>query len=285
LRTQPRTSMSSASSRSENFASTVSTRSDLPGGAYSTPPPQPAYASTSSSASTNATGRRVETRSRISATETTAREVESRALHSDSAVEDATNRPGSSTRRSSGGSGDMGTQETAGTSATAHRTARTTTTSTASTRPVADNPRSISNDIMESSVLSRSRSLALRVPSSAIASAPRRTATRRTIEGDCGICLEPLRESSGGRSSSSCSEGENNGHAATADGEASGSVRSTAAQDSYGGNGREYAELTWCKTHCGVNYHAGCMRSWLTTAPSPTCPTCRGVWVNDQLAT
>ncbi|KAL4757716.1 uncharacterized protein BDW70DRAFT_142959 [Aspergillus foveolatus] len=283
LRTQPTISSSSAYSRSESIASTASTRNNLPGGAYATAAPQPAYTSTSSSTSRNA----AQTRSRISATETTAREEDSRALHSDSAVEDATNRPGSSTGTSSGGSGDMATREAVGTMrATAHRTARTTTTSTVSTRPIADNPRSTSNDTSESVVLSRLQPLAIgTAPSSASTSATRRTATRRTIEGDCGICLEPLRESGGGRSSSSCSRSENNGYAATADGEASGPVRSTAVQSSYGGNDRNYAELTWCKTQCGANYHAICMRTWLTTTPNPTCPTCRGVWVNDHLET
>lgn len=286
LRTQPTSSLS-AYSRSESIVSTASTRNNVPGDAYSTATPRPASTSTSSSTSRNAGQTRVETLSRISATETTAREVDSRALHSDSAVEDATNRPGSSTRRPSGGTRDMGTREAVGmTRATAHRTARTTTTSTVSTRPVADNSRSTSNRTFESVLLSRLQSSAIRTaPSTASTSATRRTATRRTIEGDCGICLEPLRKSRDGRSSSSRSESGNNGYAATAGGEASGPVRGTAAQDSYGGNDRKHAELTWCKTHCGVNYHAICMRTWLATARNPTCPTCRGVWVNDHLET
>ncbi|CBF69536.1 hypothetical protein AN6404.2 [Aspergillus nidulans FGSC A4] len=283
LRTQPTSSLS-AYSRSDSIAST---RNNVPGDAYSTATPQPASTSTSSSTSRNAGQRRVETRSRISVTETTAREVDSRALHSVSAIEDATNRPGSSTRRSSGATRDMGTREAVGmTRAIAHRTARTTTTSTVRTRPVADNLRSTSNHTFESVLLSRLQSSAIHTePSTASTGATLRTATRRAIEGDCGICLEPLRESRDGRSSSSRSESENNGYAATAGGEASGPVRSTAAQDSYGGNDRKHAELTWCKTHCGVNYHAICISTWLATARNPTCPTCRGVWVNDHLET
>ncbi|KAL4814452.1 hypothetical protein BDW67DRAFT_165824 [Aspergillus spinulosporus] len=285
--TQPWTSSASVSVRFETIASTANTRYNLPGGAYSsTAAPQPVSATTSSSASRSTAQRRVETQSRRNETETTAREVEIRALHSASRVENATSRQGSSTRRSFEGSGDMGTQEAMGTTrATAHRTL-TTSTPTASTRATADNQQRTSNDSTESAVLSSSRPFALRTaPSSATTSAPRRTATRRAIEGDCGICLEPLRESQRGRNSPSCLESENNGYATTPDEEASGPVRSTAAQDSYGRKDKNYAELTWCKTHCGVNYHAKCIRLWLDTAPSATCPTCRGAWVNDHRET
>ncbi|KAL4733781.1 hypothetical protein BDV11DRAFT_199495 [Aspergillus similis] len=285
------TSSASTSSRFETIASTDSTRNSRPVGVYSsTVVPQSGSAIASSSASRGAAQSRVETRSRISRTETTAREVESRALGSASGVQDATSRPVSSTRRSSRSSGDMGTQEPVNTTrATAPRTARTTTTSTVSIREVAINPRSTSDDSIAPAALGQPRPLSLRTaPARTITSAPRRTATRRTVEGDCRICLEPLQKARRGRDSPSCSNSEENRYGAsavTADGEASGPVSSMTANDIHGGKDKKYTELTWCKTHCGVNYHTECIRLWLATAPNSTCPTCRGVWVNDHVET
>ncbi|KAL4746502.1 hypothetical protein BDW72DRAFT_184755 [Aspergillus terricola var. indicus] len=290
-RAQPRTSSASAPSRFETIATTASTRNSPPVGAYSpTMAPLPASAITSSPAPRGSAQRRVETRPRISRTETTARNVEGRALQSASEVEYTTDRPSSSTGRSFRVSGNMDTQEEVGTTrATAHRTARTTTTSTVSPRIVANNSRSTSDDSLAPALLSHPRPLSLRTaPSQTITSAPRRTATRRTIEGDCSICLEPLQKARRGLDFLSCSDSEKKGYGASAvtdDGEAPGPVSSTTAKDSYSRKDKKYPELTWCKTHCGVNYHAKCMRLWLATAPASTCPTCRGVWINDHVQT
>ncbi|KAL2864223.1 uncharacterized protein BJX67DRAFT_361994 [Aspergillus lucknowensis] len=68
-------------------------------------------------------------------------------------------------------------------------------------------------------------------------------ARRRTIEGDCRICLEPL---SGSRQ-----------------------LDLDGAEES----------LSWCQARCGVNYHAACINSWLAASTRATCPNCRSAWV------
>ncbi|OJJ43868.1 hypothetical protein ASPZODRAFT_145804 [Penicilliopsis zonata CBS 506.65] len=70
----------------------------------------------------------------------------------------------------------------------------------------------------------------------------RRAVRRRAVDGDCGICLNPLQSS----------------------------------------EGHEEEELTWCKAQCGVNYHRSCIDEWKETfrtqVRAATCPTCRGTW-------
>ncbi|OGM41661.1 hypothetical protein ABOM_009959 [Aspergillus bombycis] len=75
--------------------------------------------------------------------------------------------------------------------------------------------------------------------------------TRRPIEGDCGICFDPLKKARCGAS--------HGVHHDTGDEE-------------------EQQALSWCKAQCGVNYHTTCIESWLKAAPKSTCPTCRRAW-------
>ncbi|CAG8893653.1 unnamed protein product [Penicillium egyptiacum] len=81
-------------------------------------------------------------------------------------------------------------------------------------------------------------------------------APRRTVEGDCGICLHTL-------------------HEATDDTSVAGD--DTDDEDEHNGDEEErYEDLVWCKAQCGVNFHKTCMDQWLERAP--TCPTCRRAW-------
>ncbi|KAL6233043.1 hypothetical protein BDW75DRAFT_7114 [Aspergillus navahoensis] len=152
----------------------------------------------------------------------------------------------------------------------------------------ADDPRSTNNGSMVPAVLSRLRHSSIPTPPSRATTSPTgRTATRRTIEGNCSICFEPLQKARCGPSSLSCSEDEINGHgvsATVADGEASRPVNDTPERDGDSGEEKEHAELSWCKAQCGVNYHAKCIKLWLAAATRSTCPTCRGPW-RDEPAT
>ncbi|KAJ5160142.1 uncharacterized protein N7482_007146 [Penicillium canariense] len=82
--------------------------------------------------------------------------------------------------------------------------------------------------------------------------------TRRTVEGDCGICLCALQE--GADDTSDAGDETDN-------------------EDEHTGDEEErYEDLVWCKAQCGVNFHKTCMHQWLQTAPRTTCPACRRVW-------
>lgn len=82
--------------------------------------------------------------------------------------------------------------------------------------------------------------------------------TRRTVEGDCGICLCAFQEATDDTSDA----GDD-----------------TDNEDKHNGDEEErYEDLVWCKAQCGVNFHKACMDQWLERAPSPTCPACRRAW-------
>ncbi|KAE8366881.1 hypothetical protein BDV27DRAFT_124730 [Aspergillus caelatus] len=76
--------------------------------------------------------------------------------------------------------------------------------------------------------------------------------TRRSIEGDCTICFDPLKKTARFGADDGAHHGtEDEG---------------------------EQQELSWCKARCGVNYHAACIEMWLKASPKSTCPTCRSAW-------
>lgn len=96
-------------------------------------------------------------------------------------------------------------------------------------------------------------------------------ATRRPIEGECGICLNPLRRT---RSRAASSFGDEEGDAAnTADDTDSGYEEES--EEEVGG----VEGLTWCRAQCGVNYHAECIGQWLQESTHRNCPTCRSGWI------
>ncbi|KAF7596676.1 hypothetical protein BBP40_000598 [Aspergillus hancockii] len=96
-------------------------------------------------------------------------------------------------------------------------------------------------------------------------------ATRKCVEGNCGICILPLREEeplgSGG-------DGSDDG-TTDDDGIVNAHIASRVSQDN-----DELKELVWCKSQCGSNYHKSCIDQWVTACGtrSATCPTCRAVW-------
>lgn len=90
------------------------------------------------------------------------------------------------------------------------------------------------------------------------------TATRRPIEGDCGICYLPLVDDDEDDTHSS------DGLVSNSEARSSTSTRPT----------RE--PLVWCKAQCGHNYHKSCVDPWVTccvdNSRAATCPTCRATW-------
>jgi hypothetical protein len=72
------------------------------------------------------------------------------------------------------------------------------------------------------------------------------SARRQTIEGECSICLEPLRPRH--------------------------TTQSPSNEPGYG----EQSNLSWCRAQCGVNFHSRCINEWLAVAV--TCPNCRAAW-------
>ncbi|BCS25985.1 uncharacterized protein APUU_50696S [Aspergillus puulaauensis] len=95
-------------------------------------------------------------------------------------------------------------------------------------------------------------------------------ATRRPIEGECGICLNLLRRT---RSRAGSSSGDEVVGVDTAEDTDSGyeeeSEEETGADEG----------LTWCRAQCGVNYHAECIGQWLQESRHRNCPTCRSGWI------
>ncbi|KAL2802371.1 hypothetical protein BJX63DRAFT_437929 [Aspergillus granulosus] len=110
-----------------------------------------------------------------------------------------------------------------------------------------------------------------------------REVTRRSVHGDCSICLDALRKPStssvlapvdadgdGGSVDDNEEEDEDEieDEAEETDGESE--VESE--------DGEAEKELSWCKAQCGVNYHKKCIDKWLAEADRPTCPSCRRTW-------
>jgi hypothetical protein len=125
------------------------------------------------------------------------------------------------------------------------------------------------------------------VPSAAVEpSVPRsetRTITRKPIEGDCEICMCPLR----GQDSGDDDEGSGDG-----DDEDDDDDDDETASDDEDDDPEEadddLHDLVYCKDQCGTNYHKTCIDHWLATQSTfgarygrpvrPSCPTCRAVW-------
>ncbi|EAW15676.1 uncharacterized protein NFIA_050180 [Aspergillus fischeri NRRL 181] len=110
-------------------------------------------------------------------------------------------------------------------------------------------------------------------------SEPRRT-TRKPIEGDCDICLCPLRgqdsDKDGERSEDSDDENDN-------------VVPDTASDNEHDENAEDNLDdLVYCKNQCGTNYHKACIDVWLATQRTfrtprgdpigLSCPNCRAAW-------
>lgn len=108
----------------------------------------------------------------------------------------------------------------------------------------------------------------------AVPQSERRTVTRKPIEGDCEICMCPLR----GEDSDQDSDDEDEND-----------VSDTASDDEDDGPDEgDLDDLVYCKSQCGSNYHKTCIDEWLATQSTfrdprgnpvcPSCPTCRAVW-------
>ena len=89
------------------------------------------------------------------------------------------------------------------------------------------------------------------------------TVHRRSIEGDCGICLSSLQ----GSDNSDGESEEGDEHDDHSDG-----------GRGLSGEHEEERDILWCKARCGVNFHGQCLRPWLERSSRPTCPTCRSTW-------
>ncbi|RHZ48232.1 uncharacterized protein CDV56_105297 [Aspergillus thermomutatus] len=109
-----------------------------------------------------------------------------------------------------------------------------------------------------------------------------RRTTRKPIEGDCGICMCPLR----GQDSEEDDEGSNVDREEDGDNddENENDVSGTASdnEDRDGPEEENLDDLVYCRNQCGTNYHKACIDQWIATFEnrrgSPTCPTCRAVW-------
>ncbi|KAF7158066.1 hypothetical protein CNMCM5623_002578 [Aspergillus felis] len=119
-------------------------------------------------------------------------------------------------------------------------------------------------------------------------SEPRRT-TRKPIEGDCDICMCPL------RGQASDEDGE---ESEDSDDENYYDVSDTAFDNEHDGeddqddddedDDDDLDDLVYCKNQCGTNYHKACIDEWLATQSrfrtprgdpiSPSCPKCRAAW-------
>ncbi|RLM01566.1 hypothetical protein CFD26_108788 [Aspergillus turcosus] len=101
----------------------------------------------------------------------------------------------------------------------------------------------------------------------------RRTVTRKPIEGDCEICMCPLR----GEDSDQDSDDEDDNVSDT-----------ESDEEDDGPEEDDPDDLVYCKNQCGRNYHKACIDEWLATQSTfedprgnpvcPSCPTCRAVW-------
>ncbi|KAF4217570.1 hypothetical protein CNMCM8980_003514 [Aspergillus fumigatiaffinis] len=114
-------------------------------------------------------------------------------------------------------------------------------------------------------------------------SEPRRT-TRKPIEGDCDICMCPLR----GQGSDEDGEGSEDSDDDN-DNDNDNDVSDTASDNEHDDNEEDNLDdLVYCKNQCGKNYHKACIDVWLATQRAfrtprgdpvcPSCPNCRAVW-------
>lgn len=103
--------------------------------------------------------------------------------------------------------------------------------------------------------------------------------TRRSVEGDCGICLFPLQEPhSDSIDDKSDAEDETDDEYENDEYEEEGESYSDKEEDEEEGKEEEAEELLWCKAQCGVNFHKNCINQWLEESPYLTCPACRRTW-------
>lgn len=130
-------------------------------------------------------------------------------------------------------------------------------------------------------------------------------ATRRPIQGDCGICLSSMEnvifEDSDDEDSDEAEDGdsdeseddeneweddedeEHHSNSAGSHRVKSSSSNGEAAdshEESSNISSIERHDLVWCKAKCGVNYHKDCIDDWLASGhySARTCPTCRLSW-------
>lgn len=86
----------------------------------------------------------------------------------------------------------------------------------------------------------------------------REVVSRKSVEGDCGICLSPL---------------ENPTNVPPH------SVKAGNCIHYVGNSGKNH--LIWCKARCGANYHFDCFTKWskhFRHHQRATCPLCREYW-------
>ncbi|GIC88645.1 uncharacterized protein Aud_005042 [Aspergillus udagawae] len=116
-------------------------------------------------------------------------------------------------------------------------------------------------------------------------SEPRRT-TRKPIEGDCGICMCPLREQDSDEDAEESEDSDDEN-----DNDVAGTGSDTESDNEHDGSeedGLDLDDIVYCKNECGTNYHKACIDVWLATqstfrTPSgntvcPSCPKCRAAW-------
>lgn len=143
--------------------------------------------------------------------------------------------------------------------------------------------------------------------------------TRRSIEGECGICILPFStdpddgsfvgcvpmdidededdddddgdDISGGDESDDfledddLGEGDEDEDCDDEASEGSGDSEDKDEDEKSAADGKEDNSIVWCKAQCGTNYHQSCLNIWIHTFKNeayrrPTCPTCRAVWKN-----
>lgn len=141
--------------------------------------------------------------------------------------------------------------------------ARTETSHLAASSPNVSNPRTRSTASVTSERSNPSPNLSSTLlreaneptRSSAAATAPREHGRRQPVEGDCGICIEPIT-----RLSASLEVGDNTSR-----------IERDADR-----------ELVWCRSSCGTNFHKVCMETWIaqprTEGRRVLCPMCRARW-------
>ncbi|KAJ5467170.1 hypothetical protein N7475_004922 [Penicillium sp. IBT 31633x] len=99
-------------------------------------------------------------------------------------------------------------------------------------------------------------------------------ANRREVEGECGICLCNLNASQQHVNVDADADADTDEQEESdGDGDDRDNESDEEDEDDY-----QDEDLVWCKAHCGVNFHKGCIDQWLETAHAPTCPMCRGDW-------
>lgn len=141
-------------------------------------------------------------------------------------------------------------------------------------------------------------------PDFAVRSGPSTTfVARRPIEGDCSICMLPLRYEESDSDSSdteSMTSTESEfwdppGPDADADSESEEAdaepepephahVSGSGAVPVWGQMAHDSHGLLWCRRQCGNNFHGRCIDRWSSVESfgyrRPTCPVCRRAWVD-----